>query len=189
MFLGAACGSSAPVRPADAPVDPHAATSAALIPTSIGRGPEYQPSAHPPTTGCVAGAVAGRFRAHIELFGRRHAIVIPAAIGLAPPLRRESGRVVSARCRADMRTLDPSGVIQFDRGDLHLGDLFALWGEPLDGERMLSFRGPVSVFVNGRRVTGDPANVPLRDGAQIVVESGGYIPPHPSFRFPPRGAA
>jgi hypothetical protein len=189
MFLGAACGSSAPIRSADAPVDPRAAASAALIPTSIGRGPEFQPSARVPTSGCAAGAVAGRFRAHIELFGRRQAIVIPAAIGLAPPLRRESGRVVAARCRADMRTLDPTGVVQFDRGDLHLGDLFALWGEPLDGDRMLSFRGAVSVFVAGKRRSGDPADVPLRDGAQIVVESGGYIPPHPSFRFPPDGGA
>jgi len=39
--------------------------------------------------------------------------------------------------------------------------------------------------VSGRPVTGDPADIPLRDGAQIVLESGGYIPPHPSFRFPP----
>jgi hypothetical protein len=189
MFLGAGCGSSAPARPADAPVDPHAAAAAALIPTSIGRGPAYRPAARAPTSGCAPGAVAGRFRAHIELFGRRHAIVIPATIGLAPPLRRDTGRVVAARCRAAMRTLDPSGVIQFDRSGLHLGDLFALWGEPLTRDRLLSFHGPVAVYVAGRRVTGDPADVPLRDGAQIVVESGGYIPPHPAFRFPPRGGA
>ena len=112
--------------------------------------------------------------------------MIPAAIGVAADARREYGRVVDADCRADARTLDPSGVVHFDRDDLRLADLFAVWGQPLGRARLLSFRGAVSAFVGGRRVTGDPADISLRDGAQIVLESGGYIPPHPSFRFPPR---
>jgi hypothetical protein len=29
--------------------------------------------------------------------------------------------------------------------------------------------------------------VPLTDEAQIVVEIGGYVPPHRSYLFPPRG--
>jgi hypothetical protein len=137
--------------------------------------------------GCSPGAVAGRFRAHVELFGRRHAVVVPAGIGVAAPLRREYGRIVGAGCRARVRTLDPSGVVTFDRGGLRLRDLFAVWGQPLGPRALGSFPGPVSVFVDGHRVAGDPAGVPLRDGAQIVLESGGYIPPHRSFRFPPRG--
>ena len=156
-----------------------------LVPTEIGRGREFQPPARAPEAGCEPGRVAGRFRAHVELFGRRQAIVIPAGIGVGGQARREYGRIVGAGCRAGTRTLDPSGVVHFDREDLRLRDLFAVWGQPLGHARMLSFRGPVSVFVGGRRVTGDPSRIPLRDGAQIVVESGGYIPPHPSFRFPP----
>ena len=127
------------------------------------------------------GALQGRYRAHLELFGRRHAVVIPAGIGLGPPLAHShSSRITGAACRADARTLDPAGVIDFDRTDLTLGDLFEIWGEPLGPRRMASFRGPVSAFVAGRRVTGDPAAIPLRDGAQIVLEVGGYIPPHRS---------
>jgi hypothetical protein len=76
--------------------------------------------------------------------------------------------------------------VHFDREGLRLGDLFAVWGQRLDHARLLSFRGEVSAFVGGRPVTGDPADIALRDGAQIVLESGGYIPAHPSFRFPPR---
>ena len=134
---------------------------------------------------CAAGPVRGRFRAHVELFANRRAIVIPAGIGLRSPVLGPAGRVTEARCRAELRTLEPVGVVDFDRAGLTLRDLFKVWGEPLARNRMLSYRGPVAVFVGGRPV--DHLDVPLRDGAQIVVELGGYIPPHRSFLFPPRG--
>jgi hypothetical protein len=182
-------GAQAPARGVPrtpAGIEPRVAIEQGLIPTPIGSGPEFRPAARVPDSGCAPGGVSGRYRAHVEVFGRKQAVVIPAGIGVGAVARREFGRVVDADCRADARTLDPSGVVHFDRDDLSLGDLFAVWGQPLDRARLLSFRGDVSAFVGGRRVTGDPAGISLRDGAQIVLESGGYIPPHPSFRFPPR---
>ena len=89
------------------------------------------------------------------------------------------------RCRAPLRTLDPTGVVEFDRAGLTLGDLFAVWGEPYGSDRMLSFRGEPQVYVAGRP---SPATSPLTDRAQIVVELGGYIPPHHSFNFPRAGS-
>jgi hypothetical protein len=167
-------------------IDPAVAAREGLLPTAIGNGPEFLPE--PRTLGpCAAGPIQGRYRAHVELFGRRHAVVIPAGIGLREPFEREHHRIVDAACRAPARTLDPAGVIDFDRPGLTLGDVFAIWGKPLTRDRMADFRGPVSAFVGGRRVTGDPAAIPLRDGAQIVLQVGGYIPPHRSFLFPPRG--
>jgi hypothetical protein len=175
---------SVPRTPAG--IDPRVAVDQGLIATPIGRGPEFRPAARVPASGCAPGALSGRYRAHVEVFGRRQAVVIPAGIGVGADVRHEYGRVVAADCRAEARTLDPSGVVHFDRDDLRLGDLFAVWGQPLDRARLLTFHGEVSAFVGGRRVTGDPAAIALRDGAQIVLESGGHIPPHPSFRFPPR---
>jgi hypothetical protein len=55
----------------------------------------------------------------------------------------------------------------------------------LGWRRLLSFHAGVSVFRNGRRVRGDPRSVPLRDGDELVLETGPYIPPHRSFVFPP----
>jgi hypothetical protein len=43
----------------------------------------------------------------------------------------------------------------------------------------------VTAFVGGERRSGDPRRIPLRRHAQIVLQVGGYIPPHRSYRFPP----
>jgi hypothetical protein len=40
------------------------------------------------------------------------------------------------------------------------------------------------VFVGGRPFAGDPRRVPLTRHAQIVVEVGGHVAPHPSYLFP-----
>jgi hypothetical protein len=42
----------------------------------------------------------------------------------------------------------------------------------------------VSVFHNGARWSGDPRLLELHDRDQLVVEIGGYVPPHRSYRFP-----
>ena len=100
-------------------------------------------------------------------------MIVPARIGLR-----------SASCRAHVWTSDPTGVVHFDRRET-LGDLFAVWGEPLTPVRLLSFHGSVSLYRNGLRVRGDPRSLPLRDGDELVLEVGRHIPPHRSYRFPP----
>ena len=63
-------------------------------------------------------------------------------------------------------------------------DLFAVWGRRLSPRRLLSFTGRVEAYVNGRRVAGDPRRIPLRRHDEIVLEIGGYVPPHNSYLFP-----
>lgn len=119
----------------------------------------------------VAGAPVRRM--HLELFANGFAIVIPARIG-----------VRGAQCRAHEWTDTPTGVVRFDRR-ARLGDLFAVWGMALGPRRLLSFHGAVSLFRNGVRMRGDPRSVSLRDGDELVLETGAFVPPHRSFLFPP----
>jgi hypothetical protein len=153
-----------------------------IVTRPIGVGPGYL---LPPRSGaaaagrsirglaCRAGPRRGPVVAHLEIFAGRQTLVIPAGIG-----------VREGRCRYPVRTLMPTGLIVADRPGLTLGDLFAVWGQPLEQGRVAGFRGPVVAFVGGRRVRGDVAHVPIRHHSQIVVEVSGYVPPHAHYVFP-----
>jgi hypothetical protein len=143
----------------------------ALTPWPIGPGPAYRPAAGRPVGVCPERRT---FRVHLELFAHRRAIVLPAGIG---------------GCSAATRTRTPTGIVEVAEGArLDLGDFFRIWGQPLSAHRLASFRSrsPVRAYVGGRPVRGPVTSIPLAPGAQIVLELGGYVPPHASFLFPRR---
>ena len=45
------------------------------------------------------------------------------------------------------------------------------------------FSGRVRAYVGGEQWRGDVRAIPLRPHAQIVLEVGGYVPPHRFFLF------
>jgi hypothetical protein len=109
-------------------------------------------------------------------------VIVPAGVGLRGA-RLSFGRVTVARCRTRLWTSDPTGVARFV-GAARLGSFFHVWGEPIGPRQLLSFRGRVRLYRNGVPVTGDPRRLPLRDGEELVLEIGSYVPPHRSYRFP-----
>jgi hypothetical protein len=156
----------------------------------IGEGPRFRP----PATGTVIGrclrGLGLRYGVHVEVFGANRVVIVPAGIGLRPPVRLSGGRISSAGCYGSLVTLDPTGVVLVRPGSrLLLSDLFRAWGEPLSTERVASFTAhaatTVAVFVGGRRWSGAPGRVPLTKHAEIVLEVGPYVPPHSSYTFPP----
>jgi hypothetical protein len=125
---------------------------------------------------------------HLELFARRLVVPVPAGIGVAPPLRRSGAYVLGGGCSYPLETLEPTGVVRVDRARAHtptLGTLFAIWGQPLTRTRLATFSGHVLAFVDGREIEGQLTAIPLRRHAEVVLEVGGYIPPHPKYTFPP----
>jgi hypothetical protein len=128
------------------------------VPTPIGVGPRYHP---PPVHARCEHAPTQRL--HLELFANNRVIVIPADIGCW--------------------TSDPTGVVHF-AGRRTLGDFFRAWRQRLAPTRLLSFGGAVRVYRNGRRVRVDPRAVALRDGDEVVLEVGPYVPPHRFYLFP-----
>ena len=153
-------------------------------PWPIGVGPGFRLRAAPAAV--LRGEPVGRFRcapdggrrfgAHVELFVRRRVLLVPAGVGVAR----------GGRCSYPLRTRDPTGVIEIRRGTrATVGDLFRLWGQPLGRHRIAGFRSPAPVlaFVGGKRWHGDARAIPLTRHAQIVLELGGYVPPHPRYLF------
>jgi hypothetical protein len=153
----------------------------ALTPTPIGVGPEYHPRPAVHAT-CKAAPLRNGDRAHLELFANGRVVIVPAAIGLRGA-RQSLGRVDTARCRARVWTLDPTGVVRFV-GPTTLGDVFGVWGRRLTRARLLTFSGALRVYVNGVRRREAPGTLVLHDRDEIVLEVGAYIPPHRSYRFP-----
>jgi hypothetical protein len=176
------------------------ATAADPVPTPIGIGPKYRlPAA---STAVARGAPVGRFACsrpevrrefvHVELFGNGLVLLLPAGIGMAPPLRTDGAYVAGARCSYPLRTTSPTGVVEFvPAAQPTLGDLFAVWGQPLSARRLAGFRARgtdvVKAWVAGKRWRGEVRAIPLRRHGQIVVELGGYVPPHTFFLFPDQG--
>lgn len=156
---------------------------AAPAPTPIGRGPAYHPGPRGPLAGPLRCVGTGRpaLRIHLELFANRRVVIVPAGIGVAGIRKVAFGRIRAARCHAALWTTDPTGVVYAARRGLRLGDLFAVWGEPLG----VGFRGAVRLFRGGSLVRADPRSVRLRDRDELVLEVGGYVPPHRSYLFPP----
>ena len=164
----------------------------------IGRTPAYRP----PPAGRVArsGRPVGGLRCsaarrprvgvHLEVFANEIDMVIPAGIGVAPPRARSGAYVTGGRCSYPLRTLEPTGLIEAERGRrFTLGQFFSVWGQPLSPRRLVGFRARnrsrVRVYVNGRRWHGDPRRVRLAPHAAVVLEVGGYFPPTPRYVFPP----
>lgn len=151
-----------------------------VYPWPIGVGPRYHPTAYNATVaaGHPVGALrcsngGGSFAVHIELFAQRRVVIVPPGIGAGP-----------RGCTYPLRTTAPTGVVHVARRGLTLGDLFRVWGRRLTPSSLLSFPERVAVFVGGRRFAGNPGAVPLTKHAQIVLEVGGYVAPHPSYLFP-----
>jgi hypothetical protein len=110
---------------------------------------------------------------------------MPAGIGIAPPQARRGAFVLGGRCEYPVRTREPTGLVEIVRGmRLTLGDLFAVWGQPLSSRRVLSFTGGVAAFDGRRRVSGGPRGIELRPHSVVTLELGRYVRPHFPYLFP-----
>ncbi len=169
------------------------APAAPPLPPPVSREPGFVLPAAPPAIlrgraidGMRCAARRTGDAVHVEIFVDRSVLLLPAGIGLKPPLRRAGlSRLSGGACAYPLSTLDPTGTVFVDRARGHvLGDLFVVWGQRLAPRRLLSFAGRVRVFRNGREWKGDPRQVPLVRHDSVVLEVGGYVPPHPRYLFP-----
>jgi hypothetical protein len=126
---------------------------------------------------------AVRARAHLDVFADARAVRVPAGIG------------VLRTCAYWVRTQAADGVITIgspQRRAFTVGDFFDIWGAPLTANQMLSFhltaRRPLRAYVDGRRASGDPRAIRLRDGREIALVVGRRPRNVPArFAFPRAG--
>jgi hypothetical protein len=116
---------------------------------------------------------------HLDVYVDGQRITVPAFIGIDP----------QAGFLTEIHTHDPSGIIHVEsptQSTFTLGQLFCEWGVKLTASCLGPYHGPVSWWVNGKRMTGDPGQLVLREHQEIVVAAGRTPAAVPSsFSFPP----
>jgi hypothetical protein len=164
----------------------------------IPSAPLLAPASSPAPGQIVDGVACGRteqlvfhIHAHVTIFVRGAARVVPFGIGIAPPLQVEQTQVgpyaAGGQCFSYLHTHAADGIIHIEspiQRVYTLGDFFDVWKQPLTHNRVGSGVGPVTAFVNGRRYSGDPRAIPLLAHGQIQLDVGQPIVAPESITFP-----
>lgn len=122
--------------------------------------------------------VAYHIHAHLSVYVNGTLRPIPAGIGIVAPAAEQTpnGEFDSAtRCYYWLHVHAQDGVIHVESPNqtTHtLGQLFAIWKQPLNTDAVGPATGTVTAFVNGAPFTGDPAAIPLRPHEDIQIDVG-----------------
>jgi hypothetical protein len=114
---------------------------------------------------------------HLDLYVDGRRVTVPAGIGI-----QESQGFISP-----LHTHDESGVIHVESTDVRsftLGQFFAVWGVRLTPSCLGGYCGSgvrsLWVYIDGRRLSGDPRRLPLTEHEEILVAFGTQAQlPHP----------
>jgi len=111
---------------------------------------------------------------------------IPGGVGITPPRLVEHNTggtfydVGLTDCLYWIHTHAADGIVHVEsprHGTYTLGDLFAIWGQPLRSDQVGPAHGVVRAFVNGRLAPGDPSRIALVNGATIQLDVGAPVVP------------
>lgn len=124
---------------------------------------------------------AYHIHAHLAIFSNGTAVRVPAGIGIPGP-QVQNGFVVGGKCLYWLHTHDATGIVHIESPVTRvytLGNFFDIWGQTLSTSQVSSAKGTVTVYVNGKRFTGDPRSIKLDPHAVIQLDVGTAVPPKP----------
>jgi hypothetical protein len=122
-------------------------------------------------------ALAFHIHQHLDLYVEGKKVTLPAGVGFTA-----DGKVT------ELHTHDPTGLIHVEspvQRDYSLGQLFGEWGVWLSATRIGDSHGKVQWWVNGKKQTGNPADLVLKPHQEIAVAIG--TPPTvvpQTYKFP-----
>ena len=120
--------------------------------------------------------------AHLQVYVNGRSRALPGGIGIVDesPIETERGLFYGAlTCMYWLHTRAADGLVEVQAPvDRHftLGDLFAIWDQPLSSKRVAGAGGHVTATVNGHRWRGNPALIPLTEHAVIQLAVGKPVP-------------
>ena len=150
------------------------------------------------TGGAVDGVVksnsmettAYHIHAHLQIYVNGVQKLIPYGVGIMPPYSL-SGSGSSAFVNGGskfyyLHTHDETGVIHVEspsKQQYTLGNFFDLWKQPLSSTQVGPNKGTVTVFVDGKKYTGDPTKIELTSYEKIQLDVG-TVTAYKDFSWP-----
>jgi hypothetical protein len=124
---------------------------------------------------------------HLSIFLDGEALAVPSNIGI----HRSVTNGVASNCYYTLHTHDHSGKIHVEAaapGTFTLGQLFDIWGQPLEGDNIAGLTGkPIVVYVTDAGVVtqaeGDWRNIELTSHREVTVQVGSAISEIPNFTW------
>lgn len=114
--------------------------------------------------------------AHLQVYVNGQPRQLPGAIGLVDPVAQQTpnGPFYGAqRCYYWLHTHADDGIIHIESPTPQtytLGEFFDEWGQPLTADKVGLAQGVVTAFVNGKRWTKSPREIPLKEQAVIQLD-------------------
>ena len=128
--------------------------------------------------------VAYHIHSHLAIY--QDGVLRPVALGVGivkPQLQttENGGQAATAtQCYYWLHTHTNDGVLHVESPTTKvytLGDFFAIWGLPLSSTQVGPAKGTVTAYVNGKKVSGNPASIPLSSHSAIQLNVGKDAPP------------
>jgi hypothetical protein len=125
---------------------------------------------------------AYRVYVHLQVYVSGHARAVPGGIGMVDPTASASrrGLIFSPQtCYYWLHTRAADGLVQVESPKdrvYTLGDFFKVWDQPLGRDRVAASAGRVTAIVDGKRWTGNPGLIPLREHDSIELAVGRPVP-------------
>jgi hypothetical protein len=121
---------------------------------------------------------------HVSVFLNGEALAIPPDIGIVP-------QTAGGNCYYNVHTHDRSGKIHVEAeapGTFTLGQLFAIWGQPLEGANIAGITGlPVVVYVTDAGVVSRPSGdwhaIELTSHREVTIQLGTAITEIPNITW------
>ncbi len=99
--------------------------------------------------------------------------------GKSVPIPQDVGQVPAKRCLYWLHTHTPDGIVHIEAPldrKFTLGDFFAIWGQPLNrthaATAVATKAAPMTVWLNGKKYSGDPRKIAMIAHADIVIQVG-----------------
>lgn len=115
---------------------------------------------------------------HLDVYVNGKKVTVPALIGID----------TAGQFLTQLHTHDATGILHVEsptQRSFVLGQLFGEWGVKLTADCISTFCGKLHWWVNGKKMTGNPAQLVLKAHQEIVIAYGN--PPFPvpsSYKFP-----